>query len=222
MKLITPLIIHTIFRHNRIHHKVTIMYTYRIEQAIKAASVLHQDQLRKGSVPIPYITHLIATMLILHDYTDDENALVAVLLHDTLENTDYTIEELTEDFGKEVATLVSTVTEITHEGEVKLPWLDVKKNYAKRLRKGPIEAVMIAAADKSHNFRSTVDEYFTDHNRFLKDFGPNLDARLEAYQSIANAINSRLSDGIVHEFNHTFKEYKNFIYDVQKTLEKID
>jgi len=194
------------------------MYTYKVEQAIKAAALLHQDQLRKGAIGLPYITHLVAVLLILRDYTSDEDTLVAALLHDTLEDTDYTALELREDFGNVVATYVEAVTEVRYDGEVKLPWLEVKKNYAKRLRKAPIEAVMIAAADKAHNFRATIDEYFEDHHRFLQDFGPHLDSRLEAYQSIANAINSRLPGGIVHEFNHTFQAYKNFIFDVQKNL----
>jgi len=116
--------------------------------------------------------------------------------------------------------LVQTLTEPKYEDGAKNAWLDSKKAYAKQLRNGPAAAVMIAAADKSHNFRSVVEEYYNEHNRFIKDFGYNLDARLEAYQTIANAINSRQIDGIVHEFNHTFKEYKNFIFDVQKTITK--
>lgn len=195
------------------------MYTYKIEQAIKAATVLHQDQLRKGAVQLPYITHLIAVMLILRDYTGDENTLVAALLHDTLEDTDYTSDELSDDFGKEVLLLVQTVTEPRENADKKVPWIERKKIYAKQLRKGPIEAVMIAAADKAHNFRTVVDEYYTDHNRFLQDFGTDLEGRIEAYQTIANAINSRLSDGIVHEFNHTFQAYKNFIFNVKENLD---
>ncbi|MCB9813933.1 bifunctional (p)ppGpp synthetase/guanosine-3',5'-bis(diphosphate) 3'-pyrophosphohydrolase [Candidatus Nomurabacteria bacterium] len=196
------------------------MYTYKIEQATKAAALLHQDQLRKGEVALPYITHLVGVTMILRDYTDDEDTLVAALLHDTIEDTDYTLEELKADFGEKAALYVDTVSEHWYEGENKLPWLEVKKNYAKQLRKGPIEAVMIAAADKIHNFRSAVDEYFDNHQRFIKDFGPHLESRIEAYQCIANAINSRLPDGIVHEFNHTFQAYKNFIFDVQENYNK--
>ena len=87
------------------------MYTYRIEQAIKAASLLHQDHVRKGDVPIPFVTHLVAITFILRDYTTDEDTLIAALLHDTLEDTDYTAEELKEDFGETVAKYVLTVTE---------------------------------------------------------------------------------------------------------------
>ncbi|MEY3784021.1 MAG: hypothetical protein RLZZ230_343 [Candidatus Parcubacteria bacterium] len=195
------------------------MYTYKVEQAIKAAALLHQDQLRKGSVQLPYVTHLIAVMLMVRDYTSDETTLVAALLHDTLEDTDYTLQELHADFGDRVATIVKTLTEPDLDGDQKLTWSETKKRYATQLRKGPIEAVTIAAADKAHNFRSMIDEYYTDHDRFLKDFGTNLDSRLEAYQNIANAINSRLPGGIVHEFNLTFEAYKNFIFDVQESIE---
>jgi (p)ppGpp synthase/HD superfamily hydrolase len=195
------------------------MYTYKVEQAIKAAALLHQDQLRKGVVRLPYITHLIAVMLILRDYTSEETTLVAALLHDTLEDTDYTRDELVTDFGDDVAELVQTLTEPKYDGDRKLTWLEVKQGYAKQLKNGKVEAVMIAAADKSHNFRSMIEEYYDDHDAFLRDFGTNLEKRLEAYQNIANAINSRLTDGIVHEFNHTFEAYKNFIADVKDSIE---
>ena len=82
------------------------MYSYKVEQAIRAATILHQDQLRMGSVPLPYISHLMAVVLILSDYTNDEDTIVAALLHDTLEDTDYTLDELREDFGGPVAELV--------------------------------------------------------------------------------------------------------------------
>lgn len=196
------------------------MYTYKVEQAIKAAALLHQDQLRKGAVPLPYVTHLVAVLLIVRDYTQEENTLVAALLHDTLEDTDYTIDELKADFGEEVARIVSTLTEPKRDGQVKIPWLEVKKTYAAQLKNGPKEAVLIAAADKAHNFRTTVEEYYDDHRRFVQDFGPHLELRLEAYQHIANVINNRLNDGIVHEFNHTWKQYKQFIYDVEKSYKK--
>lgn len=193
------------------------MYTYKIEQAIQAAALLHQDQMRHGQIPIPYVTHLVAVMMILRDYTNDEDTLVAALLHDTLEDTDYTTTDLTTDFGEEVTEIVTTLTEPREENGVALPWLETKKRYATQVRKGPQAAVLIAAADKAHNFRSAVEEYSDDHNRFLQDFGKNLEERMEAYQAIANAINNRLKDGIVHEFNHTFEAYKQFILDVQES-----
>lgn len=195
------------------------MYSYRVEQAIRAATILHQDQLRLGSLPLPYISHLMAVVLILSDYTDDEDTMVAAFLHDTLEDTDYSEEELQEDFGGVVAELVQTLTEpkVDTKGN-KIPWLERKKIYAKQLKSGPEKALLIAAADKAHNFRTIIEEYHDDHKRYLQDFGNRTEERMEAYQNIANVINSRLKNDIIHEFNHTFKEFKQFLIDVEKTI----
>ncbi len=191
------------------------MYSYRIEKAIRAASVLHQGQVRKGEAHLPYITHVFAVAMIVADYSAEENVIIAALLHDTLEDTGYTAEELEEDFGKEVKELVETVSE-HDDGQ---SWLANRRQYVKQVKKGLLEAVIIAAADKIHNMRSLVDEYYNDHARYMKDFGQQLEERVLVYQDLSNVINSRLKSDIVHEFNHVFSEYKNFIADVKKTQE---
>ena len=191
------------------------MYTFRIEQAIRAAAVLHHHETRKGSMPFPYVTHLYSVAMMLGDYTTDEDVIIAALLHDTIEDTDYTIDELEEDFGGRVAEIVAALSEPTMVNGQKITWSERKKAYAKQLKNGPLEAVIIAAADKTHNFRTSVEEYYDDHNRFRQDFGKNLDERLEAYQLIANVINSRLEGPLLAEFNHVFEEYKQFIYEIQ-------
>lgn len=193
------------------------MYSYKVEQAIRAASVLHQDQLRKGSVPLPYITHLMAVVLILSDYTDDEDTIVAAFLHDTLEDTDYSEAELLDDFGGPVTELVKTLTEPHTKGDRKLTWLERKKAYAKQLKDGSEKALMIAAADKAHNFRTLVEEFHDKPELFTSTFRASHNERLEAYQTIANVINSRLKNEIVHEFNHTFNEFKQFLINVEKS-----
>lgn len=193
------------------------MYSYRIELAIRAAAVLHKDQLRKGSMPFPYVTHLVATAFTLMDYTDDEDVIIAALLHDTLEDTDYTVDELQEDFGGKIKEIVETLTEPKSTPEKKYSYRETKKIYADQIKKGPMEAVLIAAADKMHNLRTMVEDYTDDHDRFMQDFGKNFDERLEAYQTIANVINSRLKGNILAEFNHVFSEFKQFLNNVKKS-----
>ncbi len=193
------------------------MYTYKVEQAIKAAAILHHGQLRKGSVPLPYLTHLVAVTLILTDYTDDENTLVSALLHDTVEDTDYTLTELEEDFGEEVRKIVEFLSEPQDDSSKQYTWKERKQRYAGLLRKAPEASLMIAAADKIHNMRSIVEEYYDDHVRFFNDFTGSLDDRAFMYQDISNVLNSRLKNDIISEFNHVYTEYKNFILDVKKT-----
>jgi (p)ppGpp synthase/HD superfamily hydrolase len=192
------------------------MYTFRIEQAIRAAAVLHHHETRKGSMPYPYVTHLYSVAMMLGDYTTDEDVIVAALLHDAVEDTDYTLAELEEDFGGRVAEIIATITEPKLVNGQKASWVEKKKAYAKQLKAGPLEAVMVAAADKAHNFRTSVEEYYDNHNRFLQDFGKNLEDRIEIYQMIANVINNRLEGPLLAEFNNVFEEYKQFIYDIQK------
>jgi len=196
------------------------MYSYRIEQAIRAAAVLHKNQLRKGSMPFPYITHLVATAFTLIDYTKDEDVIVAALLHDALEDTDYTLDELQEDFGGKVRDIVEAVTEPRSTVDNKISFKDRKRAYVQQIKKGPIEAVLVAAADKMHNFRTTVEDYHDAPERFIQDFGNNFDERLESYQDVANVINNRLSGNILAEFNHVFSQYKTFLSNVKKNVKE--
>ncbi|MEX0918176.1 MAG: HD domain-containing protein [Candidatus Paceibacterota bacterium] len=197
-----------------------MLYSYRVEQAIRAATILHRDQVRKGVVPIPYSTHLIAVALIVADYSKSEDAFIGALLHDTLEDTDYTEDELRQDFGDKVLSIVKAVSEPRDTEEEPHTWQERKKAYAKQLKTAPEEALLIAAADKIHNMRTTVEEYFTDHKRFMKDFGGSIEERALMYQDISNTLNNRLQNDIVGEFNHVYTEYKNFILDVEKSLKK--
>jgi (p)ppGpp synthase/HD superfamily hydrolase len=196
------------------------MYSYRVEQAIRAASVLHKDQVRRGSMPFPFVTHVIATAFTLLDYTDDEDVIVAALLHDTLEMTDYSLEELREDFGGHVSDLVETLTEPSLTTNPGVSWRDAKMAYVKQLKKGHHDALLIAAADKIHNFRTIVEDYSDAPARFIKDFGKNSDERLEMYELISTVINSRLSHPILAEFNHVFASYKEFLQAVKDYQER--
>jgi len=198
------------------------MYSYRIEQAIRAAAILHKTQLRKGSVPLPYITHLMAVTMIVSDYTDDEDTIVGALLHDTLEDTDYSPDELQEDFGGAVREIVEQVSEPQEKNNEKRAWVERKKQYAKKLKSASHNALLISAADKIHNMRTIVEEYCEDHTRFMQEFKGTLDERLLMYQDISNVLNSRLKNDIIHEFNHVYAEYKNFILDVKKTKDAKD
>lgn len=196
------------------------MYTYKLEQAIRAASILHKDQSRKGSVPIPYISHLMGVLMIVSDYTDDEATLIGALLHDTLEDTDYTKEELRADFGEEVLALVLAVSEPSDTDQITHTWKDRKRAYAKQLRSAPKAALVVAAADKIHNMRSVIEEYYHNHTGFVKAFGGTLEERLQQYQEIANVLNKQLDNPILSEFNHVFTQYKEFIYHAQKTVNR--
>ena len=85
----------------------------RIFRALEFASEKHVHHRRKGGRDIPYINHPIAVATLLATLGDvtDPNLLAAAFLHDTVEDTDTTHEELIEHFGLEIAELVAEVTD---------------------------------------------------------------------------------------------------------------
>jgi (p)ppGpp synthase/HD superfamily hydrolase len=194
-----------------------MIYSYRVEQAIRAATILHKDQVRKGSAPLPYISHVFATAFIVSDYTDDEDTVIAALLHDTIEDTDYTADEIFEDFGGRIRELVLTLTEpVSNSGEP-LSWKERKDIYLKQIKQGDPAARLVATADKMHNFRSIVEEYYDDHGRFLADFGGSIDKRIAHYDQFHATLNEFTDNPALDEFNHVFSEFKQFIHAVKKS-----
>lgn len=194
-------------------------YSYPIEQAIRAVAILHAGQVRKGPVQYPYITHIFATTLLVADYTDDENTIVTALLSDTLSDTDYTPTEMEQDFGGTIQMLVSSITEPMQGTMNSHEFGDVRKAFIKQLKNVKEEALLVLAAKKVHSMRTTIEEYADDLSAFISDFGPNQEPTIIYYQELSNALNRRLTNAILTEFNDVFTEYKQFLHDVKAKSE---
>ena len=127
-----------------------------IDKAFNLANEYHGDQKRRSGEP--YIIHPIAVCDILVDLGMDYQSLVAALLHDVVEDTSYTIEQLTEDFGEDVAVLVDGVTKL---GRVQLNSSENKEEQqAENIRKmllamsKDIRVIIVKLADRVHNMRT--------------------------------------------------------------------
>lgn len=81
-----------------------------VRRAVAFAFAAHEGQFRDNDERIPYITHPAQTADILRQVTNDEELIAAAWLHDTVEDTDVTYEQLVDEFGKRVADLVMEVT----------------------------------------------------------------------------------------------------------------
>jgi (p)ppGpp synthase/HD superfamily hydrolase len=188
-----------------------MLYSFKIEQAIRAAAVLHDGQTRKGAEPYPYITHLVTVAFMLADYGCDEETVIAGLLHDTLEDTDYTPEELEGDFGPRVRSYVEGVTDALHAERSRYTWAERQTRYMKALDLAPKPSLMISAADKIHNMRSIVEEYSEKPDLFVKHFGTSLAGLEEKYEKLSALLHGRLEGGILTEFDHVHALFKNFL-----------
>lgn len=191
------------------------MYTYRIEQAIRAASVLHRGQETKGSIPFPFITHLVAVAFTIMDYTEDEDVVIAALLHDTLDSSDYSSGELREDFGERVGKIIEEVTQVGIIDGRRLGWMERNKNHLRSLKNASKEALLVSAASKVHILRTVVEDYLDNKERFFQDFGKNYDERVEIYEEFGKLYNN-LDNPIKKEYTYVLGEYKNFIDEVRK------
>ncbi|MDR2163841.1 MAG: bifunctional (p)ppGpp synthetase/guanosine-3',5'-bis(diphosphate) 3'-pyrophosphohydrolase [Clostridiales Family XIII bacterium] len=124
-----------------------------IERAYKKAEQMHEGQLRKSGEP--YLMHPVEVAKILADLGMDERTIIAGLLHDSVEDTPYSIEDVENDFGSDVALLVGGVTKL---GSLNLDSREERQ--AENLRKmflamsKDIRVLIIKLADRLHNLRT--------------------------------------------------------------------
>lgn len=197
-----------------------MMYSFRIEQAIRAASILHDGQVRKGSVPYPYIAHLIAVAYMLADYSDDEDVIIAGFLHDTLEDTSYTPEEIEADFGTRVRSFVEGVTNTLFSERVSTSWNERQERYFNTLEGAPHECLLIACADKIHNMRSIVEEYHSRIDDFLTDFDASPKDIMDKYNRLQSLFSRKLRSNIADEFDSVHSEYQSFLKNAQNVYDE--
>jgi (p)ppGpp synthase/HD superfamily hydrolase len=126
----------------------------RLERALRWAAACHAGQVRKGS-DVPYFQHVAAVAMILDRAGFEEDVVIAGLLHDVVEDTEATEEDVERRFGPMVSGIVRVCSEVkldTHGR--KRPWIDRRRDHLASLGTADTATRAVMLADKLHNLIS--------------------------------------------------------------------
>jgi len=187
-----------------------------LDHAIIFATKAHSGMTRKGT-NVPYIVHPIEAAAIVSGMTDDEEIMAAAVLHDVLEDTEATREELLARFGRRITDLVMNESEDKRRGlPPELTWKTRKQETITFLEtKADRDAKMLALADKLSNLRAIYRDQCIIGDKVWERFNEK-DKNMHAwmYRSIDAAL-SELQD------HPTWQEYHRLVKEVFGEEEKI-
>jgi len=158
----------------------------RVFEAIEFAVRAHRGQFRKGT-KIPYIVHPIGVMQILAECNVPENVIIAGVLHDTVEDTPITLDEIKKAFGEEVARIVESVS----EPDKSQSWEVRKTHTLQYLERAPLDVLLVALADKLDNARSILRGERTTGKSFWERFNRPRSAQKWYYKSLIHIFSLR-------------------------------
>ena len=185
--------------------------TQLFDKALKFATDAHSGTERRGK-NFPYIIHPMEAATIVATITTDPELLAAAVLHDTVEDTDVTIEDIRNEFGERVATLVEHETAKLPHGT---PWRTRKKSQADLIASAPRDSKIVALGDKLSNLRAIAIDY--------EQIGDELWSRFNApngkediawyYHTLGNALSDLAGTDPYEEYlallDKTFGEYRS-------------
>tara|TARA_Y100001970_G_scaffold88509_1_gene111717 strand:- start:6170 stop:8293 length:2124 start_codon:yes stop_codon:yes gene_type:complete len=200
-------------------------------KALKFSDVAHRDQLRKSGDP--FIIHPVEVAKILTSIKLDCDSIAAGLLHDTVEDTKYTINEIKKNFGFQISELVQGLTKISAYS-LKVNKQKLGENYRKLLLAATedLRVILIKLADRLHNMR-TLDFIQDDNKKItiafetLEIFSP-LAQRLgmkewqdELEDLSFKTINPDARNSIIDRLNQLNSKNENIVDEIRYELKKI-
>lgn len=191
-------------------NKSGIYFTPRLDNAIRVATLAHAKQNRKG-MDIPYIVHPYSVMLIASEATNDEDTLIACLMHDVLEDVSdrYSQQQMLDEFGKNIVEIVKGVTK---NSQIK-DWHQQSAAYMDNLlNNAPDESIIVACSDKIHNIMSTLHDYERIGDKLWSRFRSSKEDRLWYYEKVYEILSIRLPNLPIR------KKYFDLMIDLNKIV----
>ena len=170
-----------------------------LNNAIAFAVEKHKNGLRKGT-KMPYIVHPLEVLHYLMLMGADKNLMAAGVLHDTVEDTDATLEEIAEKFGEDVASLVASHT----EKDKSLPWKKRKDIALEHLKHANKREQMLVLADKLSNMRAIARDYDKIQDKLWERFNRGKEDQAWYYNAGADALVA------LADYEDTYELYDEF------------
>lgn len=189
----------------------------KLNQAIIYATKKHEGQVRKGTV-IPYIVHPIETMNILVSMKADTTLRIAGVLHDVVEDTDATMEEIRELFGAEAAELIGC-----HSEDKSKTWKERKETDIQETLAGTRSLKMLVMADKVANLRDLYRDVQDVKEKVWERFNASKEMQSWYYSKMIDALEEMQFDedteDIYWEMNNLFKDiFVQFYYQDMREM----
>lgn len=162
----------------------------RLSAAVEFAVRAHAGQTRKGK-DVPYIAHPLAVALSLARAGCGDDVVIAGLLHDVVEDTAVTLEEVRERFGAGVADIVAACSE-----DKRLSWEDRKARMLHSLAGAPLVVKLVACADKLHNIRDLRADFEQVGDRVWGRFNRGREQQAWYYRGLVTAFAAEIREGI--------------------------
>jgi (p)ppGpp synthase/HD superfamily hydrolase len=178
-----------------------------IFKAIEFSTKAHTGLYRKGT-KIPYITHPLNVAQILIEYECPESVVTAGILHDTLEDTQATVDDIRDAFGYEVADLVNAVSEPNKSDT----WENRKAHTIKHLKTASPEVLMISLADKIDNIKKIREDYEKIGNKVWERFNRPKEKQKWYYETLADVFSMRLNDPKTAFLVNHFRSEVNLVF----------
>jgi len=175
--------------------------TELLDRAIIFAVKAHAGTERRGK-GFPYIVRPVEAMEIVSTMTADQGLLAAAALHDTVEDTDVTVEQLRSEFGDRIADLVDAESDVMDEGvSEEDSWRARKEAGIRRLARAGRDAKIVALGDKLSNMRAIARDYAAQGDAFWSIFHAK-DPKQHAwrYRALADAMRELEGTAAFSEF----------------------
>lgn len=182
-----------------------------LDKAIKFAVDAHKDVERRGK-GFPYVVHPLEAVSIVATMTNDQDLLAAAALHDVIEDTPYTAEELRVIFGDRITDLIVTESDIEVANLTEEQSWHIRKQAAiDRLKNASMDAKMVALGDKLSNMRAIYRDYEKMGEDIWNMFHVKEPEQHEwHYRGLAYALNELADTTAYKEFEYLINKVFNY------------